>query len=118
MYKWMKWWTWIIDRLFYPINEALRQASEMAGKCNGMESEKGWYKKLPWYVRVRFRIWIWGELGHWWRWKGFFRQKRHEFIMWLHKHNLLCRCVSHYQRTGKHSSNCPKSKKRFWRSMK
>lgn len=98
----------IIDKLIMPMNEALLAASINAG-----EGKK--FKDLDPKIQRRIKLWNLGEWWHWWRWRAFLRQKHHEFIMWQHKHNLRCRCVSYHQRTGKHTSNCPKYKRKFWR---
>ncbi|KKN03382.1 hypothetical protein LCGC14_1108300 [marine sediment metagenome] len=90
--------------LLYPINHALHEASVEAGK-----DKKDIMKRLPWRPRWRIKIWIKSEYLHWWRWKGFIRLLRHNFLMWQHKHNLRCRCVSYHQRTGEHAPDCPKS---------
>lgn len=88
--------------LLYPINHALRDASIEGGK-----DKKDILKRLNWRARWRLKIWLKSEYFHLWRWRAFFIRLRHNFIMWQHKHNLRCRCVSYHQRTGEHAPHCP-----------
>ncbi len=97
---------WIINKLIFPINKALLAASVNAGKDKKLND-------LDWRPRIRIKIWLWSEWFHWWRWKGIYIRLNHLFIMWQHKHHFLCRCVTHFQKTGSHASDCPKSKE--WR---
>ena len=91
--------------LLYPLNGALHLASIEAEK-----SKKNIIGRLHWRPRLRLKVWFLSGWLHWWRWRAFFRRLRYNFIMWQHKHNLRCRCVSCHQRTGEHSPDCPKSK--------
>lgn len=94
------------DLLIMPIDDACRAISELSGEKDNLK-----FKDIPWRPRWRFRIWTWGEWKHWWRWKGLYSDIHYRFIMWQHKHNLRCRCVTHFQDTGKHKPECPKSEK-------